>query len=145
MKKFLFLFAVILPILFLSCSKQTKDEPSQTQKDDFDYSIYKVCGKQYKRQLDSEIDKGNYDIFKFQSNGKCDVDYYFNNIYSGDGIYDYYYWMVGDSIFIDCSPKRDYKYIKGIYYDDHIVLDNFNMTLVFIKKVGANAPTFFMN
>lgn len=97
------------------------------------YADYPIAGKAYKHIV--EVDRNdNYDVYTFDNKGRCNVDYYFNDTHEdGAGIYDYYYWMESDSIFISCGKdgeKRDFKYMRGKYFKDYIILDGWKMSLI---------------
>lgn len=114
MKKSL-LFALLCSFVLVGCE----------DKNGVDYSDYPIAGKSYKTE-----GVGNYyDIYVFANNGTCKADGYIDDEFIGS-IDDYWYWMEGDSIFIDVSPKRDFKFLSGCYHATYITINNQKATLV---------------
>lgn len=114
MKKSL-LFALLCSFILVGCE----------DKNGVDYSDYPIAGKSYKTEGGSNF----YEIYEFAKNGTCKSDHYIDDEYVMT-ISDYWYWMEGDSIFIDVSPKRDFKYKRGCYHTKYITISNQKATLV---------------
>lgn len=110
------LLALLCAFVFVGCESG----------DAIDYSNYPIAGKSYKTEL---IGGNYYDIYIFSKDGTCRADGYIDDIFVGS-IDDYWWWMEGDSIFIDVSPNRDYKFIDGCFHENYIVIMDFNATLV---------------
>ena len=89
------------------------------------YSDYPIAGKSYK----TEGVGSYYDIYVFAINGTCKADGYIDDRFIGS-ISDYWYWMEGDSIFIDVEPKRNFKYKRGCYHTTYITIDNQKASMV---------------
>lgn len=92
------------------------------------YSDYPIAGKAYKHSI-----VGYYDIYVFDTDGRCRADGYIDDRFVGS-IDDYYWWMVEDSIFIDVDKKRNHKYMHGKYFGEYIILDGDTMQFVPYEK-----------
>lgn len=109
------LLALICAFVFVGCESG----------DAIDYSNYPIAGKSYKTEGGSDF----YNIYTFTKDGTCKSEHYINDKYVST-ISDYWWWMEGDSIFINVSPKRDFKYKRGCYHTTYIILDHRKGTLV---------------
>lgn len=118
MKRYIFLFA-LFALALVGCEDNNGVK----------FSDYPIAGKSYKHNVVDNY----YDIYVFKTDGRCSADGYSEEKYIGS-IDDYYWWMEGDSIFIDCGKdgyKRKYKYMRGAYFENYIVLNRDTMTIVY--------------
>ena len=90
------------------------------------YSDYPVAGKSYKYVLLPEF----YYIYVFADNGICRIDLYEDYKLSSSDVYYWYYWMEGDSIFMDTERARKDKVKKMKYHSSYITYDNDTLMLV---------------